>query len=120
VLNVSLMSVKARVREFGVRRAVGARPRDLATLVLAESAMVGLIAGVIGVAVAWMVFSVFIFFVGDSLGASVDPGTGGPETGFAFRTALTGLLTAVGTGLVAGLIPAVRAAKLSVLEAIRR
>jgi putative ABC transport system permease protein len=120
VLNVSLMSVKARVREFGVRRAVGARPRDLATLVLAESAMVGLIAGVIGVAVAWVVFTVFIFFVGDSLGASVDPGTGGPETGFAFRTALTGLLTAVGTGLVAGLIPAVRAAKLSVLEAIRR
>jgi putative ABC transport system permease protein len=120
VLNVSLMSVKARVREFGVRRAVGARPRDLATLVLAESAMVGLIAGVIGVAVAWVIFTVFIFFVGDSLGASVDPGTGGPETGFAFRTALTGLLTAVGTGLVAGLIPAIRAAKLSVLEAIRR
>ncbi len=119
VLNVSLMSVKARVREFGVRRAVGARPRDLATLVLAESAMVGLIAGVIGVAVAWAIFTVFIFFVGDSLGAS-DPGTGGPETSFAFRTALTGLLTAVGTGLVAGLIPAVRAAKLSVLEAIRR
>lgn len=51
LLNTVLMSVFERVREFGVMRAIGARPRTLFAVVLAEAAMLGLIGVLLGVAV---------------------------------------------------------------------
>lgn len=112
VLNVSLMTVRQRVREFGLRRAVGARPRDLAVLVLCESVQVTLIGGLVGVGLALLV-GVVLTLVG------VD---GVRDLGLVgiVRPAALGLLVAVATGVAGGLVPALRAVRVSVLDALRR
>ena len=112
VLNVSLMTVRQRVREFGLRRAVGARPRDLAVLVLCESVQVTLIGGLVGVGLALLV-GVVLTLVG------VD---GVRDLGLVgiVRPAALGLLVAVATGVAGGLVPALRSVRVSVLDALRR
>jgi len=112
VLNVSLMTVRQRVREFGLRRAVGARPRDLAVLVLCESVQVTLIGGLVGVGLA-LLAGVVLTLVG------VD---GVRDLGLVgiVRPAALGLLVAVATGVAGGLVPALRSVRVSVLDALRR
>lgn len=112
VLNVSLMTVRQRVREFGLRRAVGARPRDLVVLVLCESVQVTLIGGLVGVGLALLVGVVL------TLGG-VD---GVRDLGLVgiVRPAALGLLVAVATGVAGGLVPALRSVRVSVLDALRR
>lgn len=112
VLNVSLMTVRQRVREFGLRRAVGARPRDLAVLVLCESVLVTLIGGMVGVGLAMLVGLVLILVGVEGVG----------DLGFVgiLRPAALGLLVAVATGVAGGLLPALRSVRLSVLDALRR
>ena len=112
VLNVSLMTVRQRVREFGLRRAVGARPRDLAVLVLCESVQVTLIGGLVGVGLALLV-GVVLTLVG------VDGVRDLGLVGIA-RPAALGLLVAVATGVAGGLVPALRSVRVSVLDALRR
>jgi len=112
VLNVSLMTVRQRVREFGLRRAVGARPRDLAVLVLCESVLVTVIGGILGVGLAMLV-GLVLTLVGVE---------GVRELGFVgiLRPAALGLLVAVATGVAGGLLPALRSVRVSVLDALRR
>jgi putative ABC transport system permease protein len=112
VLNVSLMTVRQRVREFGLRRAVGARPRDLAVLVLCESVQVTLIGGIVGVGLAMLVGLVLTLLGVDGV----------RDLGFVgiVRPAALGLLVAVATGVAGGLVPALRAVRVSVLDALRR
>lgn len=112
VLNVSLMTGRQRVREFGLRRAVGARPRDLAVLVLCESVQVTLIGGVVGVGLALFVGLVLRVFGVEGVR---DLGLAG-----IVRPAVLGLLVAVATGMAGGLVPALRAVRVSVLDALRR
>jgi putative ABC transport system permease protein len=112
VLNVSLMTVRQRVREFGLRRAVGARPRDLAVLVLWESVVVTLIGGLVGVGVALSVGGVLTALEVEEV---TDLGLVG-----IVRPAVLGLVVAVATGVAGGLVPALRAVRLSVLDALRR
>ncbi len=112
VLNVSLMTVRQRVREFGLRRAVGARPRDLAVLVLCESVQVTLIGGIVGVGLAMVVGLVLTLLGVDGVR---DLGLVG-----IVRPAVLGLLVAVATGMAGGLVPALRAVRVSVLDALRR
>ncbi|MDP8976797.1 MAG: ABC transporter permease [Actinomycetota bacterium] len=112
VLNVSLMTVRQRVREFGLRRAVGARPRDLSVLVLCESVLVTLVGGMVGVGVAMLVALVAMPLGADGVS---DLGLVG-----IVRPAVLGLLVAAATGMAGGLVPALRAVRISVLDALRR
>ncbi len=112
VLNVSLMTVRQRTREFGLRRAVGARPRDLAVLVLCESVLVTLVGGIVGVGLAMLVGLVLTLLGVDGV----------RDLGFVgiVRPAALGLLVAVATGMAGGLVPALRSVRVSVLDALRR
>jgi putative ABC transport system permease protein len=112
VLNVSLMTVRQRVREFGLRRAVGARPRDLAVLVLCESVLVTLVGGIVGVGLAALA----------GLVAMLVGVEGVRDLGLVgiVRPAVLGLLVAAATGVAGGLVPALRAVRVSVLDALRR
>ncbi len=101
-----LASVNQRVGEIGLRRAVGARPEDIRLQFLVETAVTTLGGGVIGIALG--VFAAQIASTHLKLGAI-----------FSWNAILLGLLVSIVTGLLAGVFPARRAARLPPAEALR-
>jgi putative ABC transport system permease protein len=112
VANTMLMSVFERTREFGVVRAVGARPRFLFGLVLVEAVALSLVGAALGVVLGqagvWAVNAV----ADDLIGLAVA----------AITPRLVGFAVAVATvmGLTAGLLPAARAARIPIAVALAR
>jgi putative ABC transport system permease protein len=111
ILNVGLVSVRQRVREFGIRRSFGATRRDIFTLVLVENLLVTTLAGLVGVAAAvgagQMLPSV----------SSLDPEV---VAAFPWGAATIGVAVSVLLGLAAGIVPARRATRVDVIDAIRQ
>ncbi len=111
IMNIMLVSVTERTREIGLRKAVGARSRDILLQFLFEAVSLtftgGMIGMVLGIFFGWLLSAVAARFLGD------------------FRFVLSAnaiilaLSMAVGTGLVFGIYPAKRAASLSPMEALR-
>jgi putative ABC transport system permease protein len=101
-----LSSVAARVGEIGLRRAVGARSRDIRRQFLVETAVVALGGGALGAA------------IGSGL-AIVLAGRAHLAAGFSPLAVVAGLVLAGGTGLLAGVLPARRAAHLEPATALR-
>ena len=112
VANTMLMSVFERTREFGVVRAVGARPRFLFGLVLLESVVLSLIGAAVGVALGFLGAWVVNLFSLDLIALEVAAVT--PRL-VAFAVAV-----AAGMGLLAGLLPAGRAARVPIAVALAR
>lgn len=112
VANTMLMSVFERTREFGVVRAVGARPRFLFGLVLTESLALAMVGAAFGVLLGWVgVWSVNAVAT-DLIGLGVAALTP--------RLLAFAVLVAGGIGLLAGLLPAGRAAKTPIAVALAR
>ena len=112
VANTMLMSVFERTREFGVVRAVGARPRFLFGLVLLESIVLSLMGAVVGVALGYGGAAIVNVVAEDLISLEVAAVT--PRlVGFA-------VLVAAGMGLLAGLVPAGRAARVPIAVALAR
>jgi putative ABC transport system permease protein len=112
VANTMLMSVFERTREFGVVRAVGARPRFLFGLVLVEAVMLSLAGAAVGIGLGYVGASVVNAFALDVVGVDVAAVT--PRlVGFAVAVAAT-------MGLLAGLLPAARAARIPIAVAVAR
>ena len=112
VANTMMMSVFERTREFGVIRAVGARPRFLFGLVLAESSLLSLAGAAVGVGLGRVGVYVVNRVAYDYVGLHVALLT--PRlVGFA-------VLVALGMGLLSGLLPAARASRLPVAVALAR
>ena len=107
--NTMAQAVRERVEEIGVLKAIGFGHRQMLGLVLAESCVLALPAGLLGLAVAWYLIS---------LG---DP-TNGALPAFYFPTSdvTIGVFIAVLLGIVAGFLPALQAMRLRVAEALRR
>ena len=108
VVNTMLMSVSERVREIGLKKAIGARTRHILTEFLAEASLMGLIGGVVGYLLGFVLTTVLN--AGDASGGLflVTPGLTALALGFA-----------VALGTVAGLLPAVRAARMDPVTALR-
>jgi len=106
ILATMLLSVRERVREIGLRRAVGAKARDIHLQFLMESGLLagaGAVLGVLtGVAVA-------------GLAALLGPW----DLAISWLPALLALVVSTGIGVLAGLVPAIRAGKLQPIEALR-
>lgn len=118
IANTMIMSVYERTREIGILKAIGASPGDIRLLFMAEASLIGLIGGVTGAIGGWL------------LGLGLNEGILAylrwkeiPVTGTFF--VVTGWLVALAlafaivVGLLAGLYPAARAARLDPLEALR-
>jgi putative ABC transport system permease protein len=101
--------------EYGVLRAIGFMPRHLAMFVLGEASVIGLIGGVIGVGTAYP-------FVNQGVGQVVEENFASVFPYFRMEEsdALLALLIAIGVAMVASAIPAYRASKLDVIDALRR
>ncbi len=111
IMNIMLVSVTERTREIGLRKAVGARKRDILLQFLLEAVALTLSGGLIGILLGVGAGWTLSFLANMALG------------NFTFVLSLTSILLAVGmavfTGLVFGLYPAKRAANLSPMEALR-
>lgn len=106
VMNVMLISVTERTRELGLRKAVGARSRDILTQVLVESATLTGIGGLIGTLVSVLVAVLLTVAFGLPSGLSVG-----------YLVVAVGFSASV--GIVFGLYPAFRAARMDPIDALR-
>jgi ABC-type antimicrobial peptide transport system permease subunit len=106
IMNIMLASFQERVREVGIRKAIGATGRDVALQFLVESVLVTCIGGAVGL------------FVGVGFARGITELLGVP-TEITPRMALVGLVASVSTGLVFGMMPAVRAGRLNPVDALR-
>jgi putative ABC transport system permease protein len=113
LVNVSLVSVRQRIREIGIRRGVGASAGRIFVAVLLENVLGTAVAGGVGVMLGAAVLS--NEFVRDGITSGVDVG-GAP---FPLEAALVGIGSAVFVGALAGLLPALVAVRVKVIDAIR-
>ena len=115
ISNIMMVTVKERTREIGVRRAIGARPRDIISQIMSESLVLTAMAGMIGLSIG-----VFIIDIVDRL-LSAQPGDDAAlvNPGVHMGTALAATFVLLVCGLLAGLIPAWRAMQIKAIDAIR-
>jgi len=106
IMNIMMMSVTERTREIGIRKALGARGRDIRRQFLAESVALAFIGGLTGVLVGWGMASLVAF-------ASPLPAR------ITTWSVLVALSLGAGVGVVFGVYPATRAARLDPIEALR-
>ncbi|MFA6228080.1 MAG: ABC transporter permease [Patescibacteria group bacterium] len=111
VMNIMLASVNERVREIGLRKAVGAKPGDIMVQFLAESVTVTLAGGVIGIIIGSLI-SALVAVVAKYLGYDWDLVVSPLSIFMGFGVAFV-------VGLIFGIYPATRAAKLNSIEALR-
>ena len=106
VMNIMLVSVTERIREIGVRKAIGARPSSIRRQFLVEAAVLGLAGGVLGVAIGL-------------LGALVIPHVADARVIVSIPASLAAIAVAIGIGMIFGVYPASRAARLAPIDALR-
>lgn len=111
VMNIMLASVNQRIREIGLRKAVGAKRRDIMIQFLAESITLTLFGGIVGIIIGSLV-SMLVAVIANYLGYDWDLVVS-PLSIF------MGFAVAVLVGVVFGIYPAQRAAKLNSIEALR-
>jgi putative ABC transport system permease protein len=107
IMNIMLMVVSERTREIGLRKALGARRSDIMSQMLTESVVLSIFGGVIGT------------MVGAAIAVTIAKFTPIPASVELWSVALGITITAL-VGLFFGLYPAMRAARLDPIEALRR
>ncbi len=111
IMNIMLVSVTERTREIGLRKALGARKRDILIQFLAESSLLSLIGGFVGILFGWLI----AFVVGRIAVASGNNFT--PIV--SLNAILLATMFSAAVGLFFGIYPANRAASLEPVEALR-
>ena len=106
IMNIMIVSVTERTREIGIRKAIGAKNRSIMVQFLIESLLITGIAGLIGIAIACGVITII-----DEL--DLVPAVYSPEW------MLIGFLSSLMIGVIFGLFPAYKAAKLNPIDALR-
>jgi putative ABC transport system permease protein len=131
VANTMTMAILERTREIGLMKAIGARDRDILTVFLCEAALVGLLGGAMGLGISYLLGSAIN---GAIASMPVDPNGGGGAIGFLgvnpaqlgaglvlipTELALFALGLAMSVGILAGLLPSLRAARMLTVQALR-
>ena len=107
IMNIMLATVTERTREIGIRRALGAKQRDITMQFLIETIVLSGVGGVLGVCIGIGIPEILRYFATDQ-----EPVVTGGSVFLAFGIS-------VGVGILFGLYPARRAAKMDPIEALR-
>jgi putative ABC transport system permease protein len=111
VSNIMLVTVRERTKEIGIRRAIGASPWVIMKQILAESTLLTLLSGVLGIVAAVGVLRVAEMALKDNEMFS-------QNIQISFSIAIGGLLILLIVGLLAGILPARRALAIKPIEAL--
>ena len=115
VSNIMLVTVKERTREIGVRRALGAKPRNIISQVLSESLLLTTLAGLVGLCIGVGVMAIVAMITSNMPSDNAmfqDPNLG-------FGAAVAATVIVIISGLLAGVLPAWRAIQIKAIDAIR-
>lgn len=107
IMNIMLVSVTERTREIGIRKAIGAQKTDITIQFLIESIVLSMMGGLIGMAVSGGILGIVNMFAKNYHFAITVP------------VALVAVLFSVGVGIIFGIYPANKAAKLKPIDALR-
>jgi putative ABC transport system permease protein len=106
VMNIMLVSVSERVREIGLRKAIGARPALIRRQFLVEASILGLAGGLLGVLLA-------------VIASIVLPRVTNTPVALSLTASVLAVFMAIGIGMLSGVYPATRAARLAPIDALR-
>ena len=106
IMNIMLASILERTREIGLRRAVGARRSDIVRQFVVEATMISFAGGTIGVILGFVISRSIAWFAGWS-------------TIVTFSSIVLAFVVSISVGLIFGIYPATKAARLDPVEAIR-
>jgi len=104
IMNIMFVSVAERTREIGIRKAIGAKRRTILLQFLAEAAAICLMGGAIGLGIAWPITLIMKQYIPAAMSPLV---------------VSAALLTSLTTGVLSGLAPAWRAARMDPVDALR-
>jgi putative ABC transport system permease protein len=111
IMNIMLVTVTERTREIGLRKALGARKRDVRLQFLVEALLLSLGGGIIGILTGWGI-SILIGKIAAAAGTNLDPAV-------TMTSVMLSTIFSAAIGLFFGLYPANRAAGLQPVEALR-
>ncbi|MEM8846423.1 MAG: ABC transporter permease [Bacteroidota bacterium] len=107
--NIMVFTIKERTKEIGIRKALGAMPKQIINLVLLESTFITALSGFIGLIFAWIILSL--------IGPNIDaPAFSNPSVNLS--TVVTATIILIVAGVLAGLIPAIKAANVKPIVAL--
>ncbi len=107
VMNIMYMSVIERQREIGIRRAIGAKPRNIMTQFLIESTFITIVGGILGIIVG----IILVGYISNKLPFKAI---------LSFKGFVYAVSTSILTGVIFGMIPAFKASKLDPIKAIQK
>lgn len=107
IMNIMLVAVAERTREIGIRKSLGARRRDILSQFLVESATLSTFGAIAGIGLGFALAAAF-------------GGVSGMRVSVAPWSIGAGVLLGISVGMVAGIYPASRAARLDPIEALRQ
>ena len=111
IMNIMLVSVTERTREIGIRKAMGAKRRDILLQFVSEATLLSLGGGGVGLFLGWVLSNL--------LDDRAIIGTSPTQTAFSFDIAVLALAVSAAIGLFFGIYPAMRAASLHPIDALR-
>ena len=106
IMNIMLVSVSERITEIGIRKSVGARKSDIFLQFLIEAVTISFMGGVIGILFSALV----LFLMGNYAGLRLVP---------SLNAVIMAVTVAIAVGIISGVYPAMRAARLDPVEALR-
>ena len=114
IANTMFTAVLEKTKEIGTMKAIGAKNRDILAIFIINSALVGLVGGILGV-----ILGSFLSLLFPMLGITLARGTSVAGISFSPLLAFYGITLAIFVGVISGAVPAYRASKLKPVDALR-
>ncbi|RJQ45114.1 MAG: FtsX-like permease family protein [Anaerolineaceae bacterium] len=111
IMNIMLVSVTERTKEIGLRKAIGAKKKDILIQFLTESSLLSMLGGILGIILGWII-SALVGSIATAQGVSFQPQVG-------LNAIILATLFSTAVGLFFGIYPANKAANLEPVEALR-